>query len=180
MLKKTEQQQREQNKDSGGVILSASLNQLVSVSSQGSTLKNLDNVRTKLKREIATANTQIHTATSGSSTTYQMDTIVGNTAHLSNVELNIAKTGNEINKGIKKSIRAGTQEAEKSREAKNKQAEKPAEQVTGDAGSIDIKGIEAEAQIPVTGTGTDDIQIVSKDEEATGSTKQMKSINVII
>lgn len=124
---KEAEKQKEQGQDSGGVVLAASLSQMVYASGQNSNLKTLSQVRTKLKGEINVANSQMKNSATGASNTYQMAAISDASGQIAQVEQKMAtavkntlKMQRAVQKGQEKAAEKAGSDVTKTQEAENK------------------------------------------------------------
>lgn len=116
-IKKSEQEKEDENQ---GVILSPSLNKLLSVNKCSSEFNSLHAVRNKLIGEKNVAQAEINIGHRGGSTKYQSDVVSSIDGKLTKIARDMGEKADEIQRDLKKSVKAGIQDAEKSRENKNK------------------------------------------------------------
>ncbi|WP_371363236.1 hypothetical protein SRRS_41780 [Sporomusa rhizae] len=116
-MKKSEQEKEDENQ---GVILSSSLNKLLSVNKCSSEFNSLHAVRNKLIGEKNVAQAEINIGHRGGSTKYQSDVVSSTDGKLAKIARDMGEKADEIQRDLKNSVKTGIHDAEKSRENKNK------------------------------------------------------------
>ena len=104
--------------EKSGVLLSASLNDLLAAKSTHRQVNVMVNIRTKLQGEINVAEGQVKHGVSGSSSKSQMDVISKNGNALSGIDSKIGEKMGEVKKHIDRSLKTGIAEAEKAQKNK--------------------------------------------------------------
>jgi hypothetical protein len=178
---KTEEEKAKEETDSGaeGVVLSTSLNKLIAISGRRADYQNQGKVRTKLKGEIAVADTEMKLSLrSGGSVKYQLSVINDNTGKLSKVEQDMGKVANEIKKGLAQSVKVGIKEAEARREGKKDEPEKTGDS-TAKTDSKDVKETQVEDAVQQQGrpVNSEPETMDRKDKEGV---KQVMSVNIVV
>lgn len=122
---KTEQQQYNNADESekNGVLLSASLNDLLAAKSNHKQVNTMSQIRTKLQGEINVAEGQVKHGVGGSSIKSQTDVISKDGDALSGLDGKIGKKIREVKKHIDQSLKTGIAEAEKAQENKFNKAD---------------------------------------------------------
>lgn len=116
-MKKSEQEKEEENQ---GVILSPSLNKLLSVNKCSSEFNTLHAVRNKLIGEKNVAQGEIAIGHRSGSTKYQLDVIGSVDGKIAKIARDMGEKADKIQRNLEKSAKSGIQDAEKSRENKSK------------------------------------------------------------
>lgn len=112
-------QQKYDNADESektGVVLSASLNNLLSAKMDNSDLKDMNRIRVKLRGEMNIGQSEIkQSAQNGGDTRYQMDAVSKKGSQLAKVASDMEKKIGEIDKHIDEAVKVGIDEAERER-----------------------------------------------------------------
>lgn len=175
---KAAEQQAEKAKESG-VVIAASLGKVIALQNNMAEYRSLGKVRTQLKGETRVAEGEMElSAASGGSIKYQLGVIAGNTSKLAKVENEMGKTAGEIRAGVEDSVKAGTKEAEKSRENNDDKTDKQEDKTPADGAA----GTEGKPQAGGTVTLADQAggpgdETGKKDEERQ---HQPGSVDVVV
>lgn len=159
---KTAEKQEKENKESGGVVLSASLSQMVYVSGQISNMKTLGKVRTKLAGEINLANAEIKNSVAGASNAYQMSEISDCTSQLAQTEQRMATTVKNTQK-VENAVQNGIEKAD---QEKNK------------IGNSDVKKTQDKEDRNGILSDTESVQ-KAEDDNKTMMQKQYKTVDIV-
>lgn len=175
---KAAEEQAEKEKETG-VVVSASLNKVLSLRGNMAKYQTQGEVRERLKGEMRVAQSQIDHNFTGGSVKYQLDIITGNSSKLAKVETEMGKTAGELREGVEESVKTGIKEAEKARENKG---EKTAEQEKmadngGQVASVEPPPAEAAAE----DSREDGLVAPAAEKDKPGEErKQPKSVDVIV
>lgn len=163
-----------------GVVLSASLNNLLVANHSNNQVKEMGIVKTKLQGEINIAQGQIKHASSGGSTQYQMDVVSKKGNTLSELEGKIGKKMAQVNKDIDQSVKTGIDEAEGERINKQDQVEGKEDDdknaTNGDEQQVKQVGTSIAIGNVIT---TQENKIDNGTEKKDKSAKSIKSVDIL-
>lgn len=175
-LKKYEEQLEE---NGPGVVLSPSLKKILTADKNISDYQTMHAVRTKIKGEMAVAQSEISNSHKGS-VKYQMDVISNKSSALAGLENKMVKKVDEVTKDIKSAVKLGVKEAEKNRE--NNDEPKKADKKTSSTDSASDETIEPDT----VATPADDSQYlkdlteVQEKKGAKNNKAKYKSVDVTV
>lgn len=155
-----------------GVVLSASLNFLLSAKNGHSELKEMSRVRTKLIGEMHVAESKIKNS-KGGDVRYSMGVVSKNEEKISQIKDKMAKDVGGIQKDIDKSVKVGINEAEKERAKKQDEVEGKGQEHDGK--KVNNGDDHQERQV-VTPVDIDNVIAIQEDEIDKTVEKSVKNV----